>query len=100
MANQERKRNLRNDAMMLDILHIIIGILVVICAVLAFLEPEKNQFLFPIIFWLAAFLNGVSGWHRLKNSWRDKKRKISGASLCGVAFVLILLGAASAISIM
>ena len=46
MANQERKRNLRNDAMMLDILHIIIGILVVICAVLAFLEPEKINFCF------------------------------------------------------
>ena len=53
MVNQERKRNHRNEAMMLDLLHIVIGILVVICAVLAFLEPEKNQFLFPVIFWLA-----------------------------------------------
>jgi uncharacterized membrane protein HdeD (DUF308 family) len=100
MANQEKKRSFHNDAIMLDMLHIVVGILVVVCAVMAFLNPEKNQFLFPVIFWLAALLNGVSGWHRLKNSGRDKKRKISGASLCGIAFLLIVIGAASAVSIM
>ena len=75
MANQEKKRNHRNEAMMLDLLHIVVGILVVACAVLAFLEPEKNQFLFPVIFWLAGLLNAVSGWYRLKNSGRDTPRE-------------------------
>ncbi|NBH72777.1 hypothetical protein D3Z51_12240 [Clostridiaceae bacterium] len=99
MANQEKKRNHRNEAMMLDLLHIVVGILVVTCAVLAFLEPEKNRFLFPVIFWLAGLLNGINGWYRLKNSGRDKKRKVNGAALCVLAVVLILIGAASAISI-
>jgi Co/Zn/Cd efflux system component len=99
MVNQERKRNHRNEAMMLDLLHIVIGILVVICAVLAFLEPEKNQFLFPVIFWLAGLLNGASGWYRLKNSGRDKKRKVNGVILCMLAVILVLVGVASAISI-
>lgn len=100
MVNQERKHNPHNDAMILDILHIVIGILVVICAVLAFLDPEKNSFLFPVIFWLAALLNGANGWHRIKNSGRDKKRKAGGAALCVLALLLILVGAASAVSIM
>lgn len=99
MANQEKKRNHRNEAMMLDLLHIVVGILVVACAVLAFLEPEKNQFLFPVIFWLAGLLNAVSGWYRLKNSGRDKKQKINGAALCVLAVILIGIGAASAVSI-
>lgn len=99
MANQDKRRNPRNEALMLDLLHIVVGVLVVICAVLAFLEPEKNQFLFPVIFWLAGLLNGVSGWYKLKNSGRDKKRKLSGAVLCLCAGLLVLVGIASAISI-
>lgn len=99
MANQERRKNLRNEAMMLDLMYIVVGILVVICAVLAFLDPEKNQFLFPVIFFLASLLNGVSGWYRLKNSGRDKKRKLGGVALLVCAGVLVLIGIASAVSI-
>ena len=84
---------------MLDLMYIVIGVLVVICAVLAFLDPEKNQFLFPVIFWLAGLLNGVSGWYKLKYSGRDKKRRFGGISLCLCAGILVLLGVASAISI-
>ena len=54
MAGQEKKRNPRSAALILDLLHIVIGILVVICAILAFLDPEGNSILFPVIFWLAA----------------------------------------------
>ena len=39
MAVQDKKRNARNAALVLDLMHIIIGILVVICAALAFLNP-------------------------------------------------------------
>ncbi len=99
MANQEKKRNHRNEAMMLDLMYIVVGILVVICAVLAFLDPEKNQFLFPVIFFLASLLNGVSGWYRLKNSGRDKKRRLNGVALFVCAGILALIGIASAVSI-
>lgn len=47
MAGQEKKRNPRSAALILDLLHIVIGILVVICAILAFLDPEGNSILFP-----------------------------------------------------
>lgn len=99
MLNHEKKRNPRNAVLMLDLLHIAVGILVVICAVLAFLNPEKNQFLFPVIFWLAALLNGVSGWSRLKSGGRDRKKKIGGIALCVLGGVLFLIGVLSAVSI-
>ncbi|MCI9105677.1 MAG: hypothetical protein HFG56_08435 [Lachnospiraceae bacterium] len=99
MTNQDRRKNPHNEVMILDLMYIIVGILVVICAVLAFLDPEKNQFLFPVIFWLAGLLNGVSGWYKLKNSGRDRKRKLGGISLCLCAGILVLIGIASAISI-
>lgn len=99
MLIQEKKRNPRNVAMYLDLLHIAVGILVVICTVFAFLNPERNQFLFPVIFCLAAVLNGVNGWYRLKESGRDKRKKIGGVLLCLSGCVLLAIGIISAISI-
>lgn len=99
MAGQEKKRNPRSSALVLDLLHIVIGILVVICAILAFLDPEGNSILFPVIFWLAAVLNGVMGGFRLRFSGHDRKKQARGALQCLLAAVLITLGVLSAISI-
>ncbi|MEW4413097.1 DUF6637 family protein [Clostridium sp. AN503] len=99
MYGQEKKKNPRNTALMLDLLHIVVGVLVVVCAVLAFLNPEKNQFLFPVIFCLAALLHGVNGWHKLQTSGRDKKKKAGGIALCIIAGVLLIVGILSAVSI-
>lgn len=79
MAMQEKKRNPRNAALILDLLHIVIGILVVICAILAFLDPEGNSILFPVIFWLAAVLNGVMGGFRIRMSGHDRKKQAGGS---------------------
>ena len=99
MAGQEKKRNPRNAALILDLLHIVIGILVVICAILAFLDPEGNSILFPVIFWLAALLNGIVGGVRLKMSGHDKKKQAGGVVQCLLAVILTILGVLSAISI-
>lgn len=99
MAGQEKKRNPRSSALVLDLLHIVIGILVVICAILAFLDPEGNSILFPVIFWLAALLNGIVGGFRLKMSGHDKKKQAGGAVQCLLAVILTILGVLSAISI-
>ena len=99
MAGQEKKRNPRSSALVLDLLHIVIGILVVICANQAFLDPEGNSILFPVIFRLAAVLNGVMGAFRLRYSGHDKKRQAGGFTQCLLAVVLTVLGVLSAISI-
>lgn len=99
MYGQEKKKSPRNTALMLDLLHIVVGALVVICAVLAFINPEKNQFLFPVIFCLAAVLNGVNGWNRIKMGGRDKKKKAGGIVQLSVGAALLLVGILSAVSI-
>lgn len=99
MYLHEKRKNPRNTELLLDLLHIVIGILVVILAVLAFLNPEGNRFLFPFIFILAALLNGVNGWFKLKEAGWNKKKKMGGITLCVIAGGLFLLGLLSAYSI-
>lgn len=99
MYVQDKKRSPRNIAFILDLLHIVVGILVTVCAVLAFLEPEGNRFLFPVIFLLAALLNGANGWHKVRESGRDKKKKAGGIVLYVIAGALLLIGIISAFSI-
>lgn len=99
MNSQEKKKNPRNTAMMLDMLHIVVGVLVVACTVLAFVNPERNSFLFPVIFWLAALLNGVNGWSRFQNGGRDKRKKAGAAVLWAAAALLFVIGLLSAVSI-
>lgn len=85
---------------MLDGLHIVVGILVVICAVLTFLNPDKNDFLFPVIFWLAALLNFVNGWNQFQSGGGHNKKKIAaGAALWTVAVFLTVIGVLSAVSV-
>ncbi len=96
----DKRRNPRNLSVFLDFLHIGIGILVVVCAVLAFLYPEQNQILFPVIFWLAAILNGVNGWVRIKADTRGKRSRSGGIFLCVIAGALFVIGLISAISIL
>lgn len=96
---QESKRSPRNIAMILDLIHIVVGILVVVCAVLAFINPERNRLMFPLIFGLAAFLNGINGAARICYGGKDRKKKLSGFGLCMVALVLLLISMVSMISI-
>ena len=48
-----RGRNGRSLEVFLDLLHIGVGIMIVILAVVSFLNPENNLVLFPVIFMLA-----------------------------------------------
>ena len=95
----EKKKNPRNAAMYLDILHIVMGILIVLCAVLAFLDPDSNSFLFPVIFCLAAFLNAVSGRYQWMECGRNRKKKAGAVCRLTAAVFLFLIGVISAVSI-
>ena len=99
MYVHDRKRNPRGTAAMIDVLHIVVGVLVVICSVLAFVDPEKHGFLFPVIFWLAAALNGVTGWSSLQAGVRSKKKKAAAIALWVLAFLLFVIGLLSAVSV-
>jgi len=57
----QRGRNERRAGVFLDVAHLILGIAIVIFAVLSFFDPEGNEMLFPLVFLLAALLNGING---------------------------------------
>jgi len=96
---QVRRNSPRNTSLILDWVHIIIGVLVVAMAVAAFINPEHNMVLFPAIFFLAAVLNIVNGVYRYQQSGRDKRKKASAMGLMVVAAFLLAVMVMSAISI-
>ena len=95
---QEKRRGRRMSGLALDVLHVVIGIVIVIFAVLAFLNPEENRILFPGIFLLAAILNAANGLDRMRGS-RDKKRRASGAAQIGLGTALFVLSVLSVLTI-
>lgn len=99
MHGQGKKRNPRNSVLMMDWIHIGIGLLVVILAIFAFLNPEDNRFLFPVIFLLAAALNGINGIYRFRLSGREKKKKLAAVMQLLLAGILIAVMVVSAITI-
>lgn len=99
MYGQDKHRSPRNAGLALDMVHIIVGILIVVLAVISFLNPEGNMLLFPLIFLLAAVLNLINGIYRIHQSGRDKKKKMGGIGLTAVAVLLFILTVISAVSI-
>ncbi len=70
MYGQGKKKNPRSATLLMDWVHICIGLLIVILAVIAFLNPEDNRVLLPVIFLLAVILNVFTGVHKYRQSGR------------------------------
>ena len=94
MNLQEKRKKSANIAFALDMLHIVVGILIVIFAVLAFLNPDENRILFPVIFLLAAVLNFANGYDRYR-----KHLRTGGMILMAVGAGLFLLCIVSTLTI-
>lgn len=94
-----RSRSSRKIGLFLDVLHIGIGTIIVILAIISFLNAENNLVLFPVIFMLAAVLNLVNGWVKIRQSGRDKKKMAGGAGLLFFGIALVVLSGISAFSI-
>lgn len=85
--------------MVLDMLHIVVGIAVTAMAAVSFVNPEEYLFFFPIIFFLAAVLNLATGKYRMLHSKRDSKKKAAALVQMFFGGALVVLAAVSAISI-
>lgn len=96
---QSGKRTSRNTGFVLDLIHIAIGLVIVVMAVISFLNPDNHLVLFPVIFFLACVLNGIDGYMKLARAGRDKKKKAGGAVLLLFALALAALAVISAISL-
>ena len=99
MVLQEKKKGRRASSFALDILHVAVGILIVIFAVLAFLNPDETRILFPAIFLLAAILNFANGYDKFSKNRGRKKKRAAGAALMAVGVALFLLCVLSALTI-
>lgn len=89
----------RKYGTVLDWAHVAIGIVIVILAILAFTDPTENMILFPLIFFLAAFLNLMTGWFYLKMYPRMKKKQVSSVGYLIAGLLLLILGSISAVSL-
>ena len=69
----ERRRNPRRLAFVMDILHLAAGAVIVVLAVLAFLDPDGHRVFFPVIFFLAALLSLADGVCFLRTAQRDHR---------------------------
>ena len=98
MFAQDKKKNPRNAAVLLDIIHIVLGAAIVALAVISFLNPEDHMIMFPIIFFLGALLNLITGFFHIKGV-HEKKVRRGGYCQALLGLLLLLLTAVSAISI-
>lgn len=89
----------RSMGFILDLLHIVVGIIIVVLAVISFLNAENNLVLFPVIFMLAAVLNLVNGWVKIRQSGRNRKKLAAGSGVLLFGVFLVLLSVISALSI-
>ena len=99
MYGQGKKKNPRSATLLMGWVHICIGLLIVILAVIAFLNPEDNRVLLPVIFLLAVILNVFTGVHKYRQSGMDRKKKAAALVQFVLAAVLFAIMAVSAISI-
>ena len=90
----------RQQSRALDMVHIIIGIVILVMAVLAFLDPTENMVLFPLIFFAAAILKVVGGIHTILNAKRAHERtSTQGVIQLTLGILIAILGVVSAISV-
>ena len=79
----------RQPSRMLDMVHIIIGIVIVVMAVMAFIDPTENMVLFPL-----------SGANTILNAKRAHEHTSpQGTIELAVGILIAVLGVLSAVSV-
>lgn len=84
---------------MADVVHVVICICIVILTVLVFLDPAGHMMVYPVIFFLAAVLNGMEAAGKLKRDHKGKNKKIAGMVFVVMTAVLLVLTVISAVSV-
>lgn len=99
MYIQEKKGGPRNGAMILNVMHVTLGLLIVALGVMTFLDPEGHMFFFPVIFFLGGVLNLADGTYMCRRLMREKKSRTAGWLLNAVGIFLLAVSGLSAFSI-
>ena len=99
MIGNEGRRKVRSESVALDVMHVLIGVTVVVLAFISFIDPEDNLIFFPVIFFLAAILNLVTGNYRMGHNKRSRRQKLSALLQMLFGILLMALAIISAASI-
>ena len=85
----------------LDLVHIVIGIIIVVMAVFAFLDPTENMVLFPLIFFAAAVLKLACGSTSILHARQEHERSVNlqGVLQLTAGLLIFLIGVLSAVSV-
>ena len=88
---------------MLDAAHVILCIGIVVLAVVIFLNPTQFQYLFPVVFGLAAamqFLHGIPKILAYRQSHgAEKGQLVAGVLLCVLGVILMTVAVVSGVTI-
>lgn len=97
MAKQ--KFSPRQNGIMLDFIHVVLGIAAILMAILAITDPEKNKVLFPLVFLLASFINFATARYQFVMFPRNRKKHVAGWVYAITGVVMLALFVLSAVSI-
>ena len=91
----------RSTAKNIDLIHIVLGIVIVVMSVMAFTNPVDNMVLFPLIFFAAAALKIICGVTVVTryDSEHDKKLRFRGSLQIVTGMIIFGIGIISAVSI-
>jgi len=89
----------RKTGEILDVIHLILGLAIIIMAVFAIANPDKNKVLFPLIFFLASMINIATSFFQFKMFPRNRKKQISSLIYLITGLLMVALGVISAVSI-
>ncbi len=92
----DKRRNPRRSAFVVDIFHMVLGVVIVVLAVMAFLAPEEHPAFFPLIFFLSAILSIVSGIWDFMNSGRNSRKKLTATGSLVFGLAVLAAGVVSA----
>ena len=100
---RRKRRNPHMTAVAMDASHVLLCIGIVVLAVVIFLNPQQFQYLFPLVFGLAAvmqFLHGVPKIIAYRQSHGVEKGRLAGGILlCGLGVILIVVAVVSGVTI-
>lgn len=92
------RRRQKSTGRQLDILHIVLSLIVVVMAVIAFVNPNENMMLFPFVFFFASMIRLGSVVICLRSEGHGRLNLQDGLDLA-LGLALLLLAVISARSI-
>ncbi len=93
------KKNPYTKQTVFDVLSAVVGLAVIAVGIVSFIDLEKNAWLFPVVFLLAAIFQCLLGIPRMMGGYSrtSKRRKAAGVGLFVLAGILLMLGVVSAL---